>query len=163
MTRLWLLLLLWGGSAWSWAAETAPLRIEADRVTLDEASGVSVYEGRVRADQEPWHLQAERLRLYRRGDRLVRVEAEGRPAVFTRDDQPPVVARARHIDYRLADRRVVLTGSASLQQGGDRFEGERIEYDLAQRRVIAEGGETGGRVRVIIAPETLQGEGAERR
>ncbi|GEM_PF-7110934 len=163
MMRLWLLLLLWGGVGWGWAAEGAPLRIEADRVTLDEASGVSLYEGRVRADQGPWHLQAERLRLYRSGERLVRVEAEGQPAVLVRDDTPPLEARARHIDYRLDQRRLILTGSARLNQGGDRFEGERIEYELEQRRVIAEGGESGGRVRVIIAPETLQSEEAERR
>ena len=147
----------------AWAADpdlAAPLEIEADRVVLDEAAGVSEYRGSVRAVQGHTRLDADTLRLYRRDGRLVRVVAEGNPARLVKSPpgRPPLEARARTIDYRLDQARVILSGDAVLVQGGDRFEGPRIEYDLDAQRVVAGGAPGGGRVRVILSPETLQGE-----
>ncbi len=159
-------LLLWLAAP-AWAADpdlAAPLEIEADRVVLDEAAGESVYQGSVRAIQGHTRLDADTLRLYRRGERLVRVVAEGNPARLVKSPpgRPPLEARARTIDYRLDRARVILSGDAVLVQGGDRFEGPRIEYDLETQRVVAGGAPGEGRVRVILTPETLQGgEGGE--
>jgi len=155
-------LLGFGLVACAWAADpdlSAPLEIEADRVVLDEAAGESVYQGAVRAVQGHTRLEADTLRLYRRGERLVRVVAEGAPARLSRSPpgRPPLQASARTIDYRLDQARVILSGAAVLVQGGDRFEGPRIEYDLDEQRVVAGSAPGGGRVRVILTPQTLQG------
>ncbi len=162
-----LLVLLAWFAAPVWAADldlAAPLEIEADRVVLDEAADVSEYRGSVRAVQGHTRLDADTLRLYRQGERLVRVVAEGNPARLVKSPpgRPTLEARARTIDYRLDQARVILSGEAVLVQGGDRFEGPRIEYDLNAQRVVAGGAPGDGRVRVILTPETLQGgEGGE--
>ncbi len=159
-----LVLLVWLAAP-AWAVDpdlAAPLEIEADRVVLDEAAGESVYQGSVRAVQGHTRLTADTLRLYQQGGRLVRVLAEGTPARLVKSPpgQPPLEAGARTIDYRLDRARVILSGEAVLVQGSDRFEGPRIEYDLDTQRVVAGGKPGEGRVRVILSPETLQGEEA---
>ncbi len=156
MRRLLLALLLACNAA---AAAPPPLEIEADRLTLDEAQGLSLYQGNVQARWGTLRIEAETLRLWRAEGRLLRVQAEGRPARLIRrqgEAAPPLVAEARRIDYRLPERQVTLQGEARLSQGQDRFEGPRIDYHLDEQRVEARGeGEAGGRVRVIIGPERL--------
>lgn len=144
-----------------------PIRIQADRVELDNRRGISSYTGHVAVDQGSLHVEADRLVVYRQGEALARIEADGEPVRFRqRPDNATedIAGSARHIEYRAADNLIVLQGAASVQKGGDHFSGERIEYDTRHAVVNASGkgtpesangtdtGSGDGRVHAIIQP-----------
>jgi lipopolysaccharide export system protein LptA len=139
--------------------ESQPIQIEADRVELDHAGQTSVYRGRVRLTQAQGTLEADTITLRHRAGRIERVEAEGKPARFTQPAQPgtqAVVATSTNMRYTPASGELVLDGAGQLKQGGSLLRSEHVVYDTQARRLRA-GGEGGGRVRITIEPEKLQG------
>lgn len=137
-----------------------PIHVRADRVEMDNRSGVSTYRGNVTLEQGSLHLAADRLVVHRSGSELERIEAEGRPVRFRQRPEgasADIEGEALRLEYRAAEDRLLLRGSAWVQQGGDRFSGERIDYDIVHSRVQAQGNGEGagdGRVHAIIQPRS---------
>jgi lipopolysaccharide transport periplasmic protein LptA len=151
---LWLALPL--GAAALESDRQQPIQVQADSVELDNRTGVSTYRGNVVLDQGTLHLEADLLKVYRGNDELDRIEAEGRPVRLRQRPEgaaADVEGEALRLEYRAAQDRLLLEGSASVRQGGDLFSGERIEYDIVHSRVQASGQDNGGgRVQAIIQP-----------
>lgn len=132
-----------------------PIEIESDSAELDEASGVAVYAGDVRMRQGTMVVTAQTLTISTDDDAVTRITADGggddAPATFTQqleagpatDPDLQVRGRAAQIVYLTAEERIEFEGDAELSQATDRFEGDRISYDLRARRVnaSARGGE----------------------
>lgn len=135
-----------------------PIHIRADRVEINEQTGVSIYRGNVEVRQGSMLLQANRVIVYRKGDELDRLEAEGQPARFRQrpdEGEPPVQGSAQHIEYHASTATAYLVGDGYMQRGRNEFRGERIEYDTAASIVKATGGGEGdGRVHAVIRPKT---------
>ena len=148
-----------------------PIEISADRASLDERAGTAVYAGRVRLAQGTLRVAADRMTLWLEGDQVRRILAEGDDATQARYEQQPeagaaiVRADADTIHY-LVDRQLVrLEGDARLVQAGDRFEGESLRYDIADRVVLAGGADDGPapgeRIRMTLQPGRTDGAGAD--
>lgn len=135
-----------------------PIHIEADRVTLDQAGGYSLYEGNVHLTQGSLRLNAQRLRVYLADKQLERVVAEGDLATLYQktDEGGEVNAEARRIEYSARGQTVLLLEQARLWQSGNVFTSERIEYDLVRELVNAGAPDQGERVEVIILPEDAE-------
>ena len=143
-----------------------PIEIESDRAELDEANGVAVYAGDVRMRQGTMIVTAEQLTIRTAADEVTRITADGdeRPATFVQQIEPgpatdpdlQVRGRAAQIVYLTADERIEFEGDAELAQATDRFEGERISYDLRERRVNASAGDDGGRMTFVLDPARLR-------
>lgn len=137
-----------------------PIHVRADRVELDNRSGVSTYRGNVTLEQGSLRLAAELLRVHRTGSELDRLEAEGKPVRFRQRPEgatTDIEGEALRLEYRATEDRLLLRGAAWVQQGGDRFSGERIDYDIVHSRVQAQGdgeSEGDGRVHAIIQPRS---------
>lgn len=133
-----------------------PLYVQADQVELDNRKGQSTYSGHVVIDQGSLHVEAERIVVRRKGEELHLIEAEGSPVRFRqRPDGADydIHGEAGQIEYHAGEARLVLQGNASVRQGGDLFQGARIEYDTRRSVVSASGdGGNGGRVHAIIQP-----------
>lgn len=137
-----------------------PLYIQADEVELDNRQGRSTYRGHVIIDQGSLHIEAQQLVIQRKGEELELIEAVGEPVRFRQRPEAAshdIEGEAARVEYHASEARLLLQGSASVQQGGDRFEGARIEYDTRRSVVSAssEGG-NGGRVHAIIQPRSGQ-------
>ena len=134
-----------------------PLHIQADRVELDNRKGIGTYRGNVVVDQGTLHLEADLLVLHKRGEELERLEATGEPVRFRQrpdNASADVEGEALRLEYRTDQDRLLLNGAAEVRQGGDRFSGERIEYDTVRALVNASGTGTGnGRVHAVIQPK----------
>ena len=140
------------------ASENAqPIQVEADQLTVEESSGVSVYSGNVRVSQGPLHLIADEVRIYSTGDAVTRivasVQGEDRLARYEQlpgDDRMHVEGEAREIVYHLQEERLEFNGSAMLSQADETTgSGEKGEYDAAAGRVNATSG-ADGRVKTTI-------------
>lgn len=139
------------------AASSGPVRVEADRLELDQKRGISLYQGHVEMQRGDTRLQAERLELHGKDGKITLAIADGTPVhLEMRDPQSGKITRgeANHVEYRFEEGMLALQGTAQLWRDGDHFTGEHLLYDDNKQQVRAFGSEQGnGRVQVILQPE----------
>lgn len=134
------------------------LVIEADQLEGNEQEQVTRLDGDVFLRQGTLNIRADSAVLHGPVKSLQRLEVEGNPATLSQELEErdgTLHAEARHIDYDLVERRLVLSGNAVVDQANRRLTGERILYDLEADRVIGESDSEpdGERVRIRIDPE----------
>ncbi len=162
--RLKLLLLLLMSAVFSALALASnddsqpPVHIEADRAEIDEVLGVMTYTGHVVVRQGGIEMRADTVVVYSTEGELQRITAQGQPAHYLqqRADGKTVKGSSQRMEYNANSKQVLLLGKAQFWQGGNRFSGNRIQYDPDAERVIANGGaanKTGEQQRVTV---TLQ-------
>lgn len=139
-------------------AENGPITVEADRLELNQQTGISLYQGNVKLQRDTLLLLADKLELHSNGKRVELAIADGSPVEMERRDETTgelIRARARHAEYRFDNGQLELKGEAHLWRGSDEFSGERLIYDSGKKLVKAFGDKQNrdnGRVRVIIQP-----------
>jgi lipopolysaccharide transport protein LptA len=134
---------------WEGAFET--INISADQAVEDEKTGVLHLDGNFTMQSERWRLESEHARVYGKPTQPDRIVLEGNPAHFTflpdqYDAADLISATARQVEYQRRANSLVLSGGASLSQGGETVQSESIRYDIATGRFLA-----GGDDRVIIS------------
>ncbi|PRY66147.1 lipopolysaccharide export system protein LptA [Vreelandella songnenensis] len=143
------------------AAQTsqAPVEVEADRLDLDQRAGTAVYSGNVDIRQGEMQLRGERVEIQRNdAGELSLVTATGERAYLRNQQQgqeTPIEGWARRVIYHVAERRVELIDQAELIQGGDTFNGGRLEYFLDREVVQARSDVSGSepqRIRMTLQP-----------
>jgi lipopolysaccharide export system protein LptA len=135
-----------------------PIHIEADRVQIDDAKGLSIYTGNVIYDQGTIHLEADTVWLYYTRDRKIdHVKADGSPARFRQrleGHDEDMRGEAGHIEYAAGTGHIRLSGDAHVWRLNAEFSGEVIDYDSMRDRVnAASTPNKEKRVQVIIQPE----------
>lgn len=133
-----------------------PITIEADRATLNEADGSSIYEGNVHLQQGTLNLRGDRMTVQMLDKEVDKIVLTGQPARYQQrpdgkdSDQH---AEAGRIEYHAADERMVLLENARVwQSGAEEFRSERITYNIKNNTVTA-GGSTGDRVHITLPPK----------
>ncbi len=158
MRRLALLLLLVPGLAWGLASDRdKPIEIAADRATLDEKTGVGIYEGNVHLHQGTLQLRGSKMTVRLNDNRIELIIIKGNPARFSQrpdDMDTDQQAEAGHIEYHAREQRLILLDNASIrQQGREEFSSDRIEFNLRDNTVHAGGSDGDGRVHIILHPD----------
>jgi lipopolysaccharide export system protein LptA len=136
---------------------TGPVTVTADRAEWQE-SGLTRYTGNVTLTSDTLTLSGQSLELRQFEDGRYEARIAGAPARLThpapvsaREAQPPISAAARNLHYDSASGLVDVIGDARMARGGDEITGEKIRYNVRQRRIEASGG-NGSQVRIIIQP-----------
>lgn len=134
-----------------------PIYVAADRASIDDNTGITVYTGNVEITQGSMLLRGDRVELYRNSEGDVdRIVSIGKPALFEQQpakDQPVTRATGENLDYQVSSQLLKVEGDAKVKQGGDEFTGARIHYDMEQALVDAFSDNSGKtRVRMIIQP-----------
>ncbi|MCU7905751.1 MAG: lipopolysaccharide transport periplasmic protein LptA [Candidatus Thiodiazotropha sp. (ex Epidulcina cf. delphinae)] len=134
-----------------------PMQLEADSLSIDETTGVILYEGNVEISQGSLKLWADRLWIHRRQGKTEKIVCEGAPARFRRlpdDDGEEMRGEARRLELYVDRDEMLLSDEAVLEQGGNRFRSDRIIYNRTSALVRAGAGAQGKqRVQVVIEPE----------
>lgn len=142
------------------ALRGSPLEISANEAEIAR-SGDMRYSGNVVFSSATLEARGDELRLSRDAKGNVSVRITGDPADLEHrpeaEDMQPVDARARRIDFDRATGVIQLSGAVEVQRAGDRISGEELRYEIAEQRITASGGDAGGRVRITIDAETLEG------
>ena len=132
-----------------------PMLIEADRVELDDAKGISVYRGRVKVTQGTLMLTGETMTVYTKDNDVEKVVMEGAPATYQQrpdNKDQDVHAKALRMEYYTDPEHIILLKQAEVEQQGDVLRSERIEYDVAKDQVTAGTDQPDERVRITIQP-----------
>ena len=132
-----------------------PMTIEADRVELDDAKGISTYHGNVKVTQGTLVLTGDLMTVHSKGNDVQKVIMLGNPATYRqRPDgkDEDVRAKSQRMEYFIEPERVILLKQAEVLQRGDVLRSERIEYDVASDQVNAGTSRPDDRVRITIQP-----------
>ncbi|MFO7993695.1 MAG: lipopolysaccharide transport periplasmic protein LptA [Marinobacter sp.] len=136
-----------------------PIKVNADSARLDDGQGIATYTGDVEMTQGQTNLTADKVVMHRDETGVSRIEATGQPAHYRQpatEGQGETDARALTITWSAAENRVTFEREAVIEQDGNLFRGDVIQYDSADRVVTAEGaadqGEGSGRVEMVIQP-----------
>jgi len=118
----------------------APIEVQADEAKLSELTQTATYSGNVKLKQGTLEIMCETLTIFNSPEGVERIEAVGEPATYTQlieETKPTLDASANKITYLPASKRIRLEGLAKILQGGNTFEGQRIEYDLQSQVLVA--------------------------
>jgi lipopolysaccharide export system protein LptA len=133
-----------------------PLHLEADSVEIDEASGISIYQGNVIITQGSLKLWADKMWIHRRNGKTEKIIAHGEPTRFRQlmdNSNEEVKGRAKQVELYPVKDELHLTDEAVLEQGKDQFRSDRIIF-LRSQSLLKAGASAQGkqRVHVIIEP-----------
>lgn len=158
------------------ADRNQPVHIEANRITVDEARKVQIFEGNVQLTQGTIVLRAEKLVVsqdpdgYQKG---IAYSGNGRLASFRQKREGKneyIEGEAERIEHDSKAEKAELFNNAFIKSGLDEVHGQYISYDARSENYVvsgaAPGGNTGpsapsdGRVRAVIQPKNRSQEPA---
>jgi lipopolysaccharide transport protein LptA len=136
---------------------------EAESRDLDFSRGTWVFRGDVRVRSPMGDMDSQRATVTFAGHQLEKATAEGAPAHFSRTMPGPearlVTGTANRIVYDLARGELELSGQANLRDGVREVSGGRLQYRIAEDRLLASADDDGSeRVRIVITPPGESGE-----
>lgn len=145
----------------TWAAEKAPINIEADRMVSLEQKNSVLFSGNVLASQADVRIRSKEMTVYY-SDAGKGKEQEVKKLLcvgnveITKGDW---LGTGEKMDYLAPERKVILSGNAKAWQGKNQVTGETIVYYLDEGRsevVPSKAGAAGkkaGRVSATIIPK----------
>jgi lipopolysaccharide export system protein LptA len=153
------LMILLGIWATAHALETdkdQPMHLEADSLSIDEGSGVVLYEGSVVITQGSLNIWADQVWIHRRQGKTEKIIGEGGPVRFRQlpdKGGEEVRGEARRVEIYAERGELLLIDEALLEQGSNRFSSDRIIYNRDKAMVKAGSSAQGKqRVQVVIEP-----------
>lgn len=134
-----------------------PINIEADKASLNDRTGFSVYEGNVKLQQGTLIFTGNRMTVQLTDKQLDTIVLSGNPATAVQRPQGKDTdqhAEAGRIEYYANDERIILLDKARVWETGDEeFRSERIVVNLKTDTVDAGGGGDSGRVHITLQPK----------
>lgn len=157
------LLVLCGYSAQGLALESdlsAPIKIEADQVDLDQSKGIAKYQGNVSLVQGSININAHSIKVYAKNGQLDHADIQGSKTQLARFEQQTqagqnISGEAQSINLQQGSSEIIFSGSATVDDGLNRISGAVIRYNTQQHKIIADNdGKASGRVKMIFLPAT---------
>jgi lipopolysaccharide export system protein LptA len=138
-----------------------PIRIQSNSAEIDDNKGVSIYRGDVNVIQGSIKVLADTVTVHNGENGITKVVAVGAPAHYQQQreiDSTVTNAYGNIVEYRIIDQFIRIHKNAKLEEDGNSFSGERIDYDMKHRTVKAysdtnaPSGDKSSRVEIIIQP-----------
>lgn len=141
-----------------------PMQIDSDRMSSDEASRISIFDGNVVLTQGTILVHANRIVVHQDLDGFQHATATGNPVRFRQrtdasNGQPGqwLVGQARRIELNERNQTIQLFGHARVTRGGNEVRGNYIFVDERSQYFTVKAGppgtEGGGRVHAVIQPK----------
>jgi lipopolysaccharide export system protein LptA len=138
------------------ADREAPINIEADKASLNDKTGFSVYEGNVKLQQGTLIFTGNKMTVQLTDKKLDTIILTGTPATYVQRPEGKDTdqhAEAQRIEYYAIDERVILLDKARIwESGNEEFRSDRIVFNLESDTVDAGGGGDSGRVHITLQP-----------
>jgi lipopolysaccharide export system protein LptA len=148
-----------------------PVHLEADRVTIDDAKQIAVFEGNVVLTQGTLVIRGERMEVRQDAEGFRSGTTWGRPAYFRQKREGYdefIEGWAARIEYDGRTELMQMFEGARLRRGEDEVRGNYISYDGRSEfyRVIGGGDASpdnpSGRVRAVLQPKSKEKPASEK-
>ncbi|NIB41861.1 lipopolysaccharide transport periplasmic protein LptA [Pseudomaricurvus alkylphenolicus] len=120
-----------------------PIHISSDRAERNDKQGMTVYSGSVQMDQGSLRILADKVVIHSIDNQVSKIVATGKPAHYQQQpsqEKQLVIATGNTIEYMIDGEKIHLIENASLRQDdGTTMTGKRINYDIKESVVKAEG------------------------
>jgi lipopolysaccharide export system protein LptA len=137
-----------------------PVNIEADRVTLNEKTGNSVYEGNVHVQQGTLVLQGSKMTVQLKDNTIDTFVLIGDPATYRqRPDgkESDQHAEAQRIEFYAKEDRIILLENARVWRSDDKeLRSDRIVFDLTSDTFNAGSDKPGDRVYITLPASSIE-------
>ena len=166
---LWLATMVFAGIAGPALAEKAdrdkPMHVEADRVTVDDAKQIAIFEGKVLVTQGTIILRGDRMEVRKDEQGFKNGTVWGNLVYFRQKREgydEYIEGWAERMEYDGRADKVQMFNRAYMKKGDDEVRGNYISYDSSTEfyQVIGGGakaaaaGGSDGRVRAVIQPKS---------
>jgi len=137
-----------------------PIKLEADKVTINDAKQVAVFEGNVVLRQGTMELRGDRMEVRQDKTGFKYGTAWGNPAYFRqkRDGVDEIIEGwAQRLEYDGRAETMKMFNRARVKRGQDEVRGNFISYDGKAEFYQVIGGDaknSGGRVHAVIQPKS---------
>lgn len=152
------------------AAEKAdrdkPVNLEADRVTIDDAKQLAIFEGNVVLTQGTLQIRGDRMEVRQDKEGFKQGTTWGNPAAFRQKREgfdEYIEGWAGRIEYDGRAEKLEMFARAQLRRAQDEVRGDYISYDARSEFFQVTGGpktaspdNPGGRVRAVIQPKSKE-------
>ncbi len=144
-----------------------PIRIQSNSAEIDDSRGVAIYIGDVNVVQGSIKVLADKVTVHNSKTGISKVVATGAPAHYQQQraaGSAVTNAYGNIVEYRIQDQFISILKNARLEEEGNSFSGERIDYDMRKRTVKAysddkaPSGDKNSRVEIIIQPRAVSAE-----
>lgn len=128
----------------------SPVDIVADRLDFDQKARIAEFSGQVVARQDETRLDCDQLKIVFAGEdqQVKEIIATGKKVEIQLQGKKAV---CRKMHYFAADRRILLSGNPSLDDGRNVITGEEIEFFPDEERSVVKSGSK-KRVKTTIFP-----------
>jgi lipopolysaccharide export system protein LptA len=143
-----------------------PVNLEADRVTIDDAKQLAVFEGNVVLTQGTLQIRGDRMEVRQDKEGFKQGTTWGSPAFFRQKREgydEYIEGWAGRIEYDGRVETLQMFSRAQLKRGQDEVRGDYISYDARSEFFQVTGGpktaspsSPGGRVRAVIQPKSKE-------
>ncbi len=127
-----------------------PIDITSDKLDFDQKKRLATFTGNVVARQAETSLEADTLKVVftEQDQSLQEIIATGKEVVIKLQGKKAI---CRKMHYYAGERKIVLTGSPSLDDGKNIISGEEITFFIDEERSVVKSGQQ-KRVRTTIFP-----------
>lgn len=136
-----------------------PVKIDANSVTFNKSKGYAIYEGGVSIVQGTLKIKASKIEIFTPNNAIQKIIATGSPVSFEQkmDDGKWAKGKANSLRYLVTEKKLILSGGASLSQDRDTFSSAYIQYSTKTGELKAGSSKKAnekatGRVRAIFYP-----------
>jgi len=132
-----------------------PIKIEAGKASIEKKTGISTYSNNVMVRQGSMRITADKITIYTREGKLVKMTALGKPTTFqqkTNNKNKSIDASAMKMTFHANSNIAIFENNAVLKQGGNTFTSNRIVYNIGKDQVNAGKKSGGDRVTITIQP-----------
>jgi lipopolysaccharide export system protein LptA len=136
-----------------------PVDITSDKLDFDQKKNIATFTGNVIARQAETSLEADTLKIFfaESDQSLQEIIATGKKVVIKLQGKK---AFCKKMHYYAVERKIVLTGNPSLDDGKNVISGEEITFFLDEERSVVKSGQQ-KRVRTTIFPGQRGGLGPQ--
>jgi lipopolysaccharide export system protein LptA len=148
-----------GPSAWALQSDRQqPLEVKADSTDGTLGDGITTLKGNVEIRQGSLLIRADEAEVDKADGKVKQITLRGDTAFLEQEieEQGPVKAWARLIEYQVGSGVVTFTGAAEVQHPQYEISGDHLTYDLNVQHFQGNGSEDGnGRIHIRLDPEVV--------
>jgi lipopolysaccharide export system protein LptA len=152
--------MLLAGNAFALSGDRAqPININADRISLNQRTGIATYYGHVTLTQGSLHIEADKVVASVHGNVIQQIDAYGKPVRFRERPHrqvPEITGSALHLMYAAPRHLLVLQKQVVVRQGHNSFTGAAMRYNILSQQLDVTGNTATGRVHAVIVPKQVR-------